>query len=375
MRKIYSLLLLGGLLLLGAGNVWANYDWYDCSMSIGGQTALNFANWSKSGDSPTDLGFLTDMTISSIAFKTWDDGNDRGGANMYFRIWDGGASPVGEDQDLWLGSATRITGDHDFSISWTTGLDLASAVSLTLVPGKTYYIDMWAKTYGTSGDHWFNGTGDNYHVKFVYAGSKTVTIGEKGWTTFCCSWPLDLSDMDPSTGTVTAYYASAANATLNTVTMTSTTATIKEGVGVMLKGTPSATITISGAVEGSLISGNLLVGCTEALNITTSTPNYSKFYVLVNGSTAAEFQNIGAYVLNEGYDPRTLTIPAGKAYLDLHDVTGFAPSVIRIVDEESGATNIEAIEASEDAVKFIQNGKLYIKKNNVVYDMMGAIVK
>jgi hypothetical protein len=49
--------------------------------------------------------------------------------------------------------------------------------------------------------------------------------------------------------------------------------------------------------------------------------------------------------------------------------------VIRIIEAENGATNIENVEANEAAVKFIENGKLYIKKNNVVYDMMGTIVK
>lgn len=70
------------------------------------------------------------------------------------------------------------------------------------------------------------------------------------------------------------------------------------------------------------------------------------------------------------------TLQSGKAYLKvLTSEAPEAPSAIRIVDEESGATNIEAIDATEEAVKFFQNGKLYIKKNNVVYDMMGTVVR
>ena len=164
----------------------ADYGWDDASMSIGGITT-DFTTWSTSGDSPTDLGVVSDMTITSIAFSVWSDANDRGGANMYFRIWDGGEAPVGSDQDLWLGASTRIEGDHNFSISWTGTEDLADAVGLTLEAGKTYYIDMWAKTYGDAGDEWYSGGGANYHAKLTYGTSiltATVTGVESSydWT-------------------------------------------------------------------------------------------------------------------------------------------------------------------------------------------------
>ena len=162
---------------------WAGYGWYGCSMTIGGVTT-NFAEWSTDGSNPTDLGIVTDMTITSIAFKVWSDANDRGGANMYFRIWDGGSAQVGNDQDQWLGAATRIAGDHDFAISWTGALDLANEVGLTLVPGKTYYVDMWAKTYGDAGDQWYSGGGANFHAKLTIpsvsyeSGDCTATLND-----------------------------------------------------------------------------------------------------------------------------------------------------------------------------------------------------
>ena len=167
MKKLLLFLALAAAGLQGR----ADYGWYDASMSIGGVTTDPTA-WSNSGDSPTDLGILTDMTITSIAFNVWSDANDRDGANMFFRIWDGGSSQVGSDQDLWLGAATRITGDHDFAISWSGTENLAAAVGLSLESGKTYYIDMWAKTYGKSGDEWYSNGGNNFHAKLTYfAGS------------------------------------------------------------------------------------------------------------------------------------------------------------------------------------------------------------
>ena len=64
-----------------------------------------------------------------------------------------------------------------------------------------------------------------------------------------------------------------------------------------------------------------------------------------------------------------LEIPAHKAYLS---ISSNAPSIIRIIEN---ATNIENVEANEEAVKFIENGKLYIMKNGVLYNAVGAVVK
>ena len=172
MKKIILSLLVALMTTTGA---WADYGWYSGSMTIGGVTT-DCTAWSTDDNNPTDLGFVTDMTVTSVAFNVWSDANDRGGANMFFRIWDGGSSQVGSDQDLWLGSSNRIAGDHDFAISWTGTLDLASAVGLTLEHGKTYYIDMYAKTYGNSGDEWYSGGGANFHAKLTCVGPTTSGI-------------------------------------------------------------------------------------------------------------------------------------------------------------------------------------------------------
>ncbi len=65
-----------------------------------------------------------------------------------------------------------------------------------------------------------------------------------------------------------------------------------------------------------------------------------------------------------------VTINSTRAYLHV-DVPYSAPS-LRIIEN---ATDIKNIEGNEAAVKFIQNGQLFIKKNGIVYDVTGAIVK
>ena len=49
--------------------------------------------------------------------------------------------------------------------------------------------------------------------------------------------------------------------------------------------------------------------------------------------------------------------------------------IIAMPLEPNNATDINSIEASEKAVKFFENGQLFIQKNGVVYDMTGRIVR
>ncbi len=200
----------------------------------------------------------------------------------------------------------------------------------------------------------------NYIVDYVTlkktaefaSSSVTTTIGAKGWTTFAGSYALDLSMMTASEGTVTAYYASTVGG--SSVTMTSTDATVEVGTGIMLKGTAGATITIPVAASGSSIDGNKLVGCTSATTITSGTSNYANFYVLVNGTTAAEFQNIQSYL--EANAENKVTIPAGKAYLDATSASP-APSLNIVFEDGSETTGISA--SLDDKAEMINDNAIY----------------
>ena len=143
--------------------------------------------------------------------------------------------------------------------------------------------------------------------------------------------------MTASEGTATAYYASSVND--NSITLTSTDATVSAGEGLLLKGTAGATVTIPVATDGTAIDGNKLVGCTSAFEITANTAGYDGFYVLASNEGKAEFQNIKNWVETNN---QTVTIPAGKAYIDANR-TGSARS-LSIVFEEEAVTGIESVQ-------------------------------
>lgn len=65
-------------------------------------------------------------------------------------------------------------------------------------------------------------------------------------------------------------------------------------------------------------------------------------------------------------------VNANRAYFDFATAGYPAPTAFR---EESNTTLVENIEASEKAVKFFDNGQLFILRNGVVYDATGRAVK
>lgn len=123
-------------------------------------------------------------------------------------------------------------------------------------------------------------------------------------------------------------------------------------------GTDNLSLTFSGSAAHATVN-NGLVGSFKKMTVAAD------MYLLSNGS-----------IVKAGSG---CSITGCKAFIDMDMVPvssgSGAPGIIRLDLGENGATNIEAIDASEEAVKFFQNGKLFIQKNGVVYDMMGSVVK
>ncbi|MBR3582637.1 MAG: PEP-CTERM sorting domain-containing protein [Kiritimatiellae bacterium] len=148
------------------------------NITIGGQD-FDWSSWGTADGQDTDLGYLSDLTISSIAINWWSD-NSNGGANMFFELYDGvNSDPIGSlagNDGLWLGNSTYVGGDygHDYKVEWTGSQD--GKFGATLTEGNTYYLNMWAKTYGDS-DAWYP-DGSRYHAQFTYGTAPTPAVPE-----------------------------------------------------------------------------------------------------------------------------------------------------------------------------------------------------
>lgn len=71
----------------------------------------------------------------------------------------------------------------------------------------------------------------------------------------------------------------------------------------------------------------------------------------------------------------TNTIKPSRAYLTYTGSATLAPEPRFIIQEGNNTTNIDAIEANEEVVKFLQNGQLRIMRAGVVYDALGRIIR
>ena len=186
-----------------------------------------------------------------------------------------------------------------------------------------------------------------WDVKVTYA---PIRLNSYGYATYAGSTPINYADDSKfSAWAITSISGDA-------ITFSQITESVPAGTGVLLKGTPDQAVEPIVAASGSAIT-NMLVGCINPLYVDKEATKW----VLV----ANTFQHLGSYTGN---------IPAGKAYLSYAGGTGAADR-LRIVFEEDNATNIEELKASETAVKFIENSKLLIRKNGIVYDALGRVVR
>ncbi len=152
------------------------------------------------------------------------------------------------------------------------------------------------------------------------------TISASGWNTFSSSYPLDLSTISGGT----AYVAT--EATAGKVTLSSTTAKVAAGEGLMIKGTTGNAFTINVTTDAATLAGtNLLVGLPNGGSVAEGANNY------IFGWPTVDPTGYGFYYVNES----GATLGAGKAYL--HTTSALAPS-LSIDFGEGETTGIDAIE-------------------------------
>lgn len=193
-----------------------------------------------------------------------------------------------------------------------------------------------------------SGGGKSVYPAYVVFNPAAVITPDHAYVTYVTTKVLDFTDV----AGLDAYVATGASG--DVISLTEVGA-VPANTPLLLHGTASTTYNVPVVASASAPAENLLVAGTGA------DINSASKYVL-------SFQDPN-YVF-AATNEQAATVPEGKAYLDLSGAN--APSVIRIVEN---TTNIMNVNDVENAVKFIENGKLYIKKNGVTYNVVGAVVK
>ena len=163
----------------------------------------------------------------------------------------------------------------------------------------------------------------------------------------------------------TAYYASSVDdnaITLAEIPLTSTQHIIPANTGVLINADEGNYLFEYTATNPTAVSSEFDGVVTATTVESLSVPSGSSCYVL-----GANSGIVGFYLFSG-------TLAAYKAYLVTTTVSN-APGMRFIIEENNGATDINNVTSAEKAVKFIENGKLYILRDGVVYDLTGRMVR
>ena len=183
--------------------------------------------------------------------------------------------------------------------------------------------------------------------------TKEIAVTPDGYATFydeTKKWRLPVD--------VHAYTGEYAAGWLTLSALSGNETIIPAGEPVLLKASSSDNIILIETAQTAGVAGeNDLHGTSE--QIVTPANSYVLGY---QASTTAFYSFTGA------------NIPANKAYLIISGGEALAAGV-RIIEGENNATNIDAVEASKKAVKFIENGRVLILRDGITYDALGRVVR
>ena len=198
--------------------------------------------------------------------------------------------------------------------------------NLTAIPASTY-TGTYTYTATAAGDVIVS-IGKGVVLKTIKLCDATVpaTLGTNGYATFASAYPLDLTTANLPAG-VKAYKASVSG---KTVTFTALDQTVPANTGVLIEGTPSASVDIPVVATGTAVTGNAFEVNTTGATFTGDDSYY--YFGLVKNTL-----KFGVF------DPSTTAIPASKAYLKvLKSSVDAGARELNVVFEDE-ATGISAI--------------------------------
>lgn len=253
------------------------------------------------------------------------------------------------------------------------------SATITLTPNAWTSYDVPLSAYDANNIDWANifqfkfmgpVGGNELMIDNVYFWSYGATTNAAqgtdagGWATFAAPIKLGVP------AGLTAYKASYENTGTEEILNLDPISVIPANEGVILKGTAGENYIFapSDAVDPDM-SGNVLVGCPTRTDVSAERATKDIFCMRYSGS-----YDFTGFFLYEGQ-----YVPAGKAYLALPKLSqpSSAPRHVRfVINDTQNATGIEnnGTQAVE-AVKFIENGQIYIRRGEAVYNVQGVRVK
>lgn len=186
-----------------------------------------------------------------------------------------------------------------------------------------------------------------------------------GWATFSCAEKVAVP------AGMKAYKAAYSKTATEEVLTLTEVSVIPAGEGVILRGEPGVEYTFLATIEGTPdMSDNSLVGCPVRTDVSAVRENKDIFCMRYS-----ELFGITGFFLYEGQ-----YVPAGKAYLPLDKEPGVpnsAPRNVRFVfNNEQVVTGMDNVDAQPvEAIKFIENGQLLIRRGDTVYNIQGVRVR
>ena len=317
-----------------------------------------------SGTSQIDLSSAgqTDKYVRFVISTSFSDGFDN--------TWD---TPAANESGIYVVyNSARYTGwasnqySENLPLGFYTCENTAYTLKFSSFTGASYEIydrvaDQTITVNGSTPNYEFtiaaSEKNSQINDRFVinYNPAASVTTNDDGWASF--AYTADVAPAYPAG--LTAYKGA-----LNTsdpanmvVDLTEVTA-IPAGAGVFVHGAANTTYYFSAAASAPALTGNQIVGCTTATDPAGIT---DAIYTLRNvGGTTALYQYVG-----------TEAIPAGKAYLPIAISAG-APA--RIAIRVAQPTDVREVEANVKAEKFMEDGKIYIRRGDNIYNLQGQKV-
>lgn len=195
--------------------------------------------------------------------------------------------------------------------------------------------------------------------------SKVVNINDFGWSTFSAN------ELRKVPAGVTAYIAKYESG--DAITLTPLTKDIPANTGVILFGSKNAVYTLS--AETPLNPGDPATISAGANQLVAASEWGGTLDKGIYTNVAKD--NVYVLVGNELYKYTGNQMKANKAYLQLGQSGPYgAPKRIQMVVAETEETQaVDNVETTIEAVKFMENGQIFIRRGENIYNVQGQIVK